>query len=257
MNSDKSIYSEYGKHRARRRFIPPSLDDARAHPEKQACRKPWLPAERDAAILDVGCGWGNFLLSVWAAGYTNLTGVDVDSASCEIARAHLPEGIAVTCGDAVEFLRQRRAEFDLVVCFDVIEHFDTEGAAEFVRAVEGGLKPGGVFVVGTPNCANLVGASLSRHIDVTHHAGYTEHSLFQLLDIAGLEDHELVDCSLNSVWRFWRFRGGLQVRRRLNYLVHLVLYKLSGFAAPRCFDLFLEVRTRKPALPESDSGRNA
>lgn len=245
MSETQHPESLYAKHRARRGVTPPDLQLALREPTRLALRKPWLPADKGAAILDLGCGWGHHLLAIWAAGYRNLVGVDGDAYQCDIARRHLPREIVIHHEDASSFLDRHCGAFDLVVCIDVIEHFSVADAMALAGAVRKGLRPGGSAVFNTPNCATLLGSAL-LHGNITHRAGYTESGLLQLLDAAGFEGHRLVDCTLDTIWRFWRFKGGLQLRRRLNYALHHLVYRLAGSPPPACLDKSIEVQTFAP-----------
>ncbi|MBK8637485.1 MAG: class I SAM-dependent methyltransferase [Chromatiaceae bacterium] len=53
----------------------------------EGCFKACLPTDRSAAILDVGCGHGNFLFMLEQLGYRNLEGVDMSSEQLEQAAA--------------------------------------------------------------------------------------------------------------------------------------------------------------------------
>src|SRR5688572_2034755 len=54
---------------------------------------PYLPANRDAAILDFGCGFGPFLAFASRLGYRNVFGIDVDLPSVEFCRAHVTKSV--------------------------------------------------------------------------------------------------------------------------------------------------------------------
>ena len=62
---------------------------------------PLLPTDRDAKILDAGCGRGNFLSFLQRNGYTRGSGVDRSPESVRAARA---AGLDVAEGlDVIEF----------------------------------------------------------------------------------------------------------------------------------------------------------
>src|SRR2546430_15980279 len=69
---------------------------------------PHLPADRGAAILDVGCGFGGLLMHLRDRGYTNLSGVDVSPEPGALAH-RLGVG-GVTPGPAAAHLAHRREE---------------------------------------------------------------------------------------------------------------------------------------------------
>src|SRR5262249_48963311 len=60
-----------------------------------------LPADRGAAILDVGCGFGGLLMHLRDRGYTNVRGVDVSPE--QVAMAHRLGLSSVTLGGATEY----------------------------------------------------------------------------------------------------------------------------------------------------------
>src|SRR5687767_2356200 len=95
-----------------------------------------LPAS--AAILEIGCSGGPLLQRLRAAGYTDLTGIDVSAPAIELAVARGVSNVSVMDGAALEFVTAR---FDVVIASDVLEHIEDETKAlnEWTRV----LKPGG------------------------------------------------------------------------------------------------------------------
>jgi 2-polyprenyl-3-methyl-5-hydroxy-6-metoxy-1,4-benzoquinol methylase len=97
-------------------------------------------------VLDAGCGegYGTALLS--AAGAKSVVGVDVDSETLEGARERY--GLDFQVAD-VRDLPFPDGSFDLVVCFETIEHVEEpERALAHLRRV---LAPDGILVISTPN----------------------------------------------------------------------------------------------------------
>ena len=45
--------------------------------------KAFLPEDRNAAILDIGCGPGDFVRYLHGLGYRNITAVDIDEAAVD------------------------------------------------------------------------------------------------------------------------------------------------------------------------------
>jgi SAM-dependent methyltransferase len=186
----------------------------------------WLPADRDARILDAGCGWGFLLCALWRAGYRNLVGLDMDSGQVKSARSASAGRIPIHCSRAATFLWDSPAAYDAILLMDVIEHVPSGDSADLLAAIYSALRPGGRLVVRTPNMASLA-ASYSRYMDVTHVAGFTEWSLVQLLESAGFGRIALTedDRGWNSrQWRPWAPLRGLAVRSLLNYLFHRLIY---------------------------------
>jgi hypothetical protein len=90
-----------------------------------------------------------------------------------------------------------------------------------------------MVVVRVPNMANIL-SNYSRYIDVTHIRGYTEWSLFQLLDTSGFHQPEVIKSFFGSfeVWkRTHRWQSplaGLGLREALNVWVHRIFSTLRG-----------------------------
>jgi SAM-dependent methyltransferase len=99
-------------------------------------------------VLDVACGtaYGSALLR--EAGASSVLGVDIAQAVIEAAQPTMPAGVELRVGD-VEDLELEDGSFDVVVCFETIEHVqDRDAALGQLRRV---LAPGGVLAISSPN----------------------------------------------------------------------------------------------------------
>ena len=144
---------------------------------------PLLPANRSAAIAEVGCGWGRYLAALADLGYTRCEGVDVSEEQVAYAREHL-KLVNVSCGDAVPWLGARREHFDCILAVDVLEHLDTDALVALMHGACAALRPGGVVIVHAPNA--LAPLNPLRYADLTHVRAFTVGSLAQLFRTAGL-----------------------------------------------------------------------
>jgi 2-polyprenyl-3-methyl-5-hydroxy-6-metoxy-1,4-benzoquinol methylase len=99
-------------------------------------------------VLDAGCGVGYGTAMLAGAGATEAVGVDVSADAIQAAAAHAPETARFQTGE-VHALPFDDGAFDLVVCFEVIEHVDRqdEALAELGRV----LAADGVLAISSPN----------------------------------------------------------------------------------------------------------
>lgn len=146
--------------------------EARGRGLRQLLR-PYLPANRAAAIVDVACGTGYVVEMLIHEGYTNVRGIDLSPD--QVARAK-ERGLPVEQIDAFDFFAGVREKLDLVVAFDFIEHLYRDELFAFLDAVRESLRPGGRLIVKTPNASSPFGTR-SRYLDLTHEIAFTEKSL--------------------------------------------------------------------------------
>lgn len=135
--------------------------------------------------LDVGCGVGSISLFLAKHG-ANVKGVDISSRAVQIAKA-AKEAAGLENVEFIEGeLKQGKAEFDLVTCFEVIEHIPDE--QEFAKRLYSQLKPGGKLVLTTPSLQNLlykIGFYRKFDAEVGHLRRYTPETLKATLEGAG------------------------------------------------------------------------
>ena len=104
--------------------------------------------ERNAAVLDAGCGTGGLIRRLaprrpaW-----KWTGVDIEPIACALARERGGGGAEIREA-SVTALPFGDGTFDAVVSADVLYHVEDDGAAvrEFFRV----LRPGGLVVINVP-----------------------------------------------------------------------------------------------------------
>lgn len=150
-----------------------------------------LPADRGAPILDIGCGFGQLLLPLQRAGYTNLHGIDLSPAAAEHLRGH---GIEVDLRDLLDVLRDpepRRHAF--VGMSHVLEHLPKASIVPALTGIrERLLEPGGAFFLKVPNAQSATGCYW-RYEDFTHTTLFTAGSLLYVLRAAGFSSVEFLD----------------------------------------------------------------
>ena len=210
------IYDQYVRGRAIA-LAPESIDGfaARAPYQRRVIRRHFPPA-RDAAVLDLGCGHGALLYFARREGYGNVAGVDRSPEQVAEARRLGIDGVSE--GDLMETLGSLPADSqDVVVAFDVIEHFTREEILPFADEVRRVLKPGGRWIIHTPNAESPFFGRI-RYGDITHEQAFTATSIGQLVYSCGFrsasffEDAPVVH-GVRSAGRYalWRvIRAGLR-----------------------------------------------
>lgn len=107
----------------------------------------FMPAAKDARVLDLGCGIGFWLVEFWERGFRNLTGVDLSKTSLEIAHQRCDVyGVSAQLhvGNA-ESLVFETGSFDHVNCQGVIHH--TPNTQQALNEIARVLRPGGTASV--------------------------------------------------------------------------------------------------------------
>lgn len=101
-------------------------------------------APQARTALDVGCGEGLLVRRLRTAGVPRVTGVDVDAAQVELARAASAgdDGVTYVVGDALDVLDGET--FDLVTCYATLHHLPLEDGLRRLAAL---TAPGGRLVV--------------------------------------------------------------------------------------------------------------
>ena len=113
----------------------------------------------DARVLDVGCGRGRVLAALRALGVEVVTGLDDFGDASHAAadpRADLARIGAVAVAHDLARIPWPLADaaFDLVLCFNTLEHLH-EGPRRVLAEVRRVLRPGGLVVLGEPNAVCL------------------------------------------------------------------------------------------------------
>jgi 2-polyprenyl-3-methyl-5-hydroxy-6-metoxy-1,4-benzoquinol methylase len=109
------------------------------------------PYARGGALLDLGCSSGAFLQSLKSESW-QLHGIEMSAEEAKIAE--IRSGAQVFVGDVPD-APFGPGSFDVVTCFDVLEHMYEP--RRVVAKVAEWLKPGGIFYVLVPNVDSAEG----------------------------------------------------------------------------------------------------
>ncbi len=211
------IYNAYvnARHKV---LAPDSLAGLKPRlPMLQKLVRQHFPPDVNAVILELGCGHGAMIHVARQMGYRNMHGVDGSPEQVTAARRLKIDGVLQ--GDVMEVLsRQPDGSVNCMVAFDLIEHFTKNELLGMVDEVCRVLKPGGRWIIHTPNAESPFGNRMLFG-DFTHELAFTRTSLAQLLLSSGFssvtcfEDQPVVH-GIKSAgrWALWKmFRNLLRL----------------------------------------------
>lgn len=165
--SSRSVTEEFMS----QQFIAPP------RPQKEILQ--FLPKKKDAAILDLGCGFGSFLSYLQKDGYTNLHGVEIGREQSDFL---LGKKLQITQADIFFYLKNTHLKFSFILLYDVMEHFKKNEIVELIPLLKKHLIPNGILAIRVPNGDPLFSRGI-MYGDFTHETFFTKRSLLQLLSL--------------------------------------------------------------------------
>lgn len=106
----------------------------------------WIENNRPSALLEIGCGTGDFL-KVAAPFVSEMRATDVSSNAIGVAQTDV-KNCEFHVGEHHPSLFGARL-FDVIVCWEVLEHVGTP--MEFLTRIHASLQKGGTVFLSTPN----------------------------------------------------------------------------------------------------------
>ena len=138
----------YGKPDIPERFVPEEFRGHLIDAEHQARYRWAARLARDADVLDAACGVGYGAAILAEAGARRVVGIDRDAEAILNARARAGEVAEFLLGD-LRTLPFEDGSFDLVACFEAIEHVvEQDAVLDELRRV---LRPEGTLLISSPN----------------------------------------------------------------------------------------------------------
>lgn len=208
----EKLYSRYLAHQPTTE-VSVSLDSFRPRaPYLRKVISNHFPGDRQARIVDLGCGHGALVHFARQEGYTDVSGVD---RSPDQVAAAVSLGIdGIRQGDLLNELQSLPADsIDALLSFDVIEHLTKEEVMEFAAQARRVIKPGGRWILHTCN-GDSPFAGRVLYGDFTHELAYTQRSMTQLLLATGFSQircheerpiaHGIFSLSRLALWRILR-----------------------------------------------------
>ena len=142
---------------------------------------------KEAKMLDIGIGCGEMLSSFGKWGFSNHLGIDISRSTIAFCSK-----LGLNClfvENPAEWLGQRPGEYSVISLLDVLEHIPKDETIDLLIVLRNALTDDGVLIIQVPNMqANH--SNLHMYQDFTHYAGFTEHSLNQVLNAAGYQSIE-------------------------------------------------------------------
>ncbi|MFA5770619.1 MAG: class I SAM-dependent methyltransferase [Patescibacteria group bacterium] len=148
-----------------------------------------LTHEKKPNILDVGCGWGNFLQIV-KNNHLPYLGIDLSPRAVEICQE---KKLSCQKADLINLSKIKNQKYLIITFFQVIEHL--KNPLEYLKAAKKLLKKNGVLLITTPNNQSplryLLGSRWSVYNTPSHYFFYSKKSLERLLKLAGFSNFKV------------------------------------------------------------------
>lgn len=148
----------------------------------------FLPQNKNARIIDLGCGYGSIVWWLKRAGFASPQGIDISAEQIALGKRLGVNDIEQA--DIKEFLRDKKDGYDVIFARDIIEHFHKEDIVEILSLCCDALKDEGRIIIQVPNAESPFGSRI-RYGDYTHEIAFTAASLSQLLRTVGFNDVQI------------------------------------------------------------------
>jgi SAM-dependent methyltransferase len=138
------------------------------------------------AILDVGCGRGEWLQLLRESNYSKASGVDSNASMVEQCRGH---GLDVTLTDGISHLGTLRSgALAVLTAFHLIEHLNFSQLMKLLAESQRVLAPGGLAIFETPNARNILVGASDFYRDMTHRNPIHPDTITFALESVGFRD---------------------------------------------------------------------
>jgi 2-polyprenyl-3-methyl-5-hydroxy-6-metoxy-1,4-benzoquinol methylase len=137
----------------------------------------FLPENKAAKILDVGCGNGSIVWWLQQRGYTAAAGIDISQEQIAIGQELGVQNLV--CGDLIPFLQKHAGTYGFIIARDVLEHFTKTEVVQIVQSINTALAPSGHLLIHVPNGESPFGGRV-RYGDFTHELAFTTNTVTQL-----------------------------------------------------------------------------
>jgi len=178
MNYRNKIYQSYTT-KSINKLAPDTLAGFKPRePYLKKIIKEHFPKDKNASILELGCGHGAFQYYITKAGYSCSIGIDRSEEQIQEAyRLGIKNVIFANLVNHINSVKNN--SLDLLIVFDVLEHFTKNELSDLMNEFYRVLNQGGKIICHTPNAESPFGNSVMKG-DFTHETSFTRESIAQL-----------------------------------------------------------------------------
>jgi len=142
----------------------------------------FLPTNKLARILDMGCGAGAFVYYLQNRGFKHIEGIDISDEQIKTGRKLGIENIHL--GNIIDWIEERKDQYDLIIARDVLEHFSKQEVFDILEQSYKSLKNNGKMMIQVPNGEGIWHEKIF-YGDFTHETIFSEDSIRQIFLYAG------------------------------------------------------------------------
>jgi hypothetical protein len=102
--------------------------------------------------------------------------------------------------EGAKHLSANPKEYDVIVAQELIEHFAYDELVSLLIVMRHALRPSGLVVLETLNCANIVYGTYLLYCDHTHRMGFTPRSLAEFLPAVGIDVQGAYPVKMSRLW---------------------------------------------------------
>ena len=165
--------------------------------------------KKGGAVLSLGCGSSPILnMFDCPKGNNRLTlkkvGIDLNPDKIDFFRHHVdPDNTTLMVADITQLPYRSLSEtggidtFDLILCNEVVEHFDNENLDRVTSLMYKSIRPGGKVIISTPDTSSKTGNIVETFLHGEFHVGMLDaKTLISEVEKSGLKYVE----SRNYLW---------------------------------------------------------
>ncbi len=190
-------------------------------------------------VLDYGCGTG-YGAHLFSKSASEVVAVDISEEAVEFAKtAYINKNLTY------KLISELEAEsFDVITSFQVIEHVPSD--IDYLKKIKSLLKPGGIFIVSTPDIKNRLFPYIQKPWNIYHLKEYSNIRFRKLL-IPFFNEVEMLKIGSNTDFALHEIKRTLK-QRNISLLSTLFFYPypVRAFLLNFIASLFLVLKRLKP-----------